>query len=115
MKKQALDNAGWSESKRKNYQTEHKGHTISFEYTSYHEDRIKFKGKYGFHNHWEGWCYRSYGVSVRDTWNVESEVYDEMFDSQTMDRQTFIDKMETKLKWYQRQEDDKAFTGKSPA
>lgn len=108
LKKQALDNAGWSESKRKNYQTEHKGHTISFEYTSYHEDRIKFKGKYGGHNHWEGWCYRSYGVSVRDTWNVESEVYDEMFDSQTMDRQTFIDKMETKLKWYQRQEDDKA-------
>jgi len=108
MKVTAQANAGWDESKRKAYESEHKGHTISFSYKNYHEDRIRYKGKSGSHNYWEGWCFRSMGITVTDTWSVQSEVYDDIFDSQTMDRQTFINQMESKLKWYQREEEDKA-------
>ena len=108
LKNTALDHVGWNESKRKEYEAEHKGHTISFSYKNYHEDRIRYVGKKGNHNHWDGWCYRSMGITVTDTWSVQSEVYDDIFDSQTMDRQTFINQMESKLKWYQREEEDKA-------
>lgn len=104
----ALEQVGWDDSKRKAYEEEHKGHTISFSYKNYHEDRVKYKGHYSNHNHWEGWCYRSLGVTVTDSWNIQDEVFDDIFDSQTMDRQTFIDRMESKLKWYQREKEDKA-------
>ena len=46
-------------------------------------------------------------MTVTDTWNIKDEVYEEIFDSQTMNLEIFKKKMESRLKYYQDQEADK--------
>ena len=50
------------------------------------------------HSYDERFCFNSYKVKVTDTWDIREEIYEETFDSQTMDKKTFIQKMKARLK-----------------
>lgn len=53
-----------------------------------------------------GFAY-AYGIKVYKTWNSYDEVYEEVFDSQTMDLNAFQGMMEAKLLEYNSREEDK--------
>lgn len=91
---------GWNENRKKQYEKENPGHTITFTYTNYHEDRVNYKGHYSNHHRADNYCFRAYGMKVQDDWSVKQEVYEEIFDSQSMDKETFEAKLKARLNSY---------------
>ena len=49
----------------------------------------------------------AYAIKVVDSWSIKHEVYEEFFDSQSMDEETFRNRMESQLRYYNSLEQDK--------
>ncbi|MDQ9833722.1 hypothetical protein RFY41_11905, partial [Acinetobacter soli] len=83
------------------------GHTITLSYqtVSYNYIWDKSGGTFSHSKHERGKHFCVY-MTVTDTWNIKDEVYEEIFDSQTMNLEIFKKKMESRLKYYQDQEAD---------
>lgn len=106
LKAQALSKAGWSSSMISSYEKEHPGHSLSVVYTLNHRD-VADRYKTGWHHHYHYYCEFAYSVSIVDTWYIKQEVYEEIFDSQSMDKETFVNKLNAKLNGYNDNKDEK--------
>ena len=93
--------AGWSRAKCDQMHQADPKYYYQF-YPSMWSSRI-FKSKSG---RTTGFAY-AYGIKVYKTWNSYEEVYEEVFDSQTMDLNAFQAMMEAKLLEYNSREEDK--------
>lgn len=93
--------AGWSRAKCDQMHQAAPKYYYQF-YPSMWSSRI-FKSKSG---RTTGFAY-AYGIKVYKTWNSYEEVYEEVFDSQTMDLKAFQRLMEAKLLEYNSREEDK--------
>lgn len=88
----------WNADKCQEYNQAHPGHQCTILYTRKHEDRKRhYEGGLFKHSYDERYCFNSYKVKVTDTWDIREEIYEETFDSQTMDKTTFIQKMKARL------------------
>lgn len=92
---------GWTNSRKQQFELANPGHSISYEYSYYHQDRVNYKGHYGNHNRFDNYCFRAAGQRVTDTWEVDTILYSEMFDSQTMDLTSFKQKLERLKQGYE--------------
>ena len=99
LKDKASSICGWSEQRVKEYNKNNPGHNCTILYTLNHEDRIH-KYKTGANTHRRNYCFYCYSVKVIDSWCIKHEVYEETFDSQSMDYETFVEKMNIRLKGY---------------
>lgn len=90
--------AEWNAEKCQEYNQTHPGHQCTILYTRKHEDRKRhYEGGLLSHSYDERYCFNSYKVKVTDTWDIREVIYEETFDSQTMDKTTFIQKMKARL------------------
>lgn len=96
-----LSYIGWDRNRINEYEAKNPNHDISLTSKLLHEDRINYKGHIGNHNRNDRYCFKSCSVKITDTWSEDSTVYEETFDSQTMDLETFKRKMEIRLKEYE--------------
>lgn len=88
----------WNAEKCQEYNQTHPGHQCTILYTRKHEDRKRhYEGGLLSHSYDERYCFNSYKVKVTDTWDIREVIYEETFDSQTMDKTTFILKMKARL------------------
>lgn len=88
----------WNAEKCQEYNQTHPGHQCTILYTRKHEDRKRhYEGRLLSHSYDERYCFNSYKVKVTDTWDIREVIYEETFDSQTMDKTTFIQKMKARL------------------
>lgn len=99
LKEKALSKTGWSSTKISTYEKSNPGHKLTITYTLNHKD-VGDKYKTGFKYHHQYFCEFAYSVSIVDSWYIKHEVYEETFDSQSMDYETFIEKMNVRLKGY---------------
>lgn len=102
IKGKATANSGWSQEKVDEYNKNNPDHNCTISYTLNHKDFTKkYKtGSITHSTHRRRLCFFSYSVRVVDTWCNKKDIYEEIFDSQTMDLSTFKKKMEAKLKYY---------------
>lgn len=93
LKTAAENSTDWNASKKKEYEKNNPGHTISLNYEqrSYNYVRDKSGGIGSHSKHWRGRHFSVY-MTVTDSWYIKQEVYEEIFDSQTMDLKTFKEK-----------------------
>lgn len=94
----ALSMTGWSYDKIKQYKDSHPGHNVDYSFSYYHYDFVAHHKQL---NHHKDFCFQAYGLKITDTWSEDSTVYEETFDSQTMDLETFKKKMQVRLKEYE--------------
>lgn len=88
----------WNAEKCQEYNQTHPGHQCTILYTRKHEDRKRhYEGGLLSHSYDERYCFNSYKVKVTDIWDIREVIYEETFDSQTMDKTTFIQKMKAGL------------------
>lgn len=88
----------WNAEKCQEYNQTHPGHQCTILYTRKHEDRKRhYEGGLLSHSYDERYCFNAYKVKVTDTWDIREVIYEETFDSQTMDQTTFILKMKARL------------------
>lgn len=88
----------WNAEKCQEYNQTHPGHQCTILYTRKREDRKRhYEGGLLSHSYDERYCFNSYKVKVTDTWDIREVIYEETFDSQTMDKTTFILKMKARL------------------
>lgn len=88
----------WNAEKCQEYNQTHPGHQCTILYTRKHEDRKRhYEGGLLSHSYDERYCFNAYKVKVTDTWDIREVIYEETFDSQTMDKTTFILKMKARL------------------
>lgn len=100
LKQLAKSKCGWDEARVAEYNRSHPNHHCEITYSLNHKD-FKEQWKHGFGGrHTKLHCFFSYSVVVEDKWNVEKDVYEEMFDSKTMNLETFTQKMHNKLNYY---------------
>lgn len=100
IKNKANSLSGWSQVKVDEYNKKNPGHTCTINYSLNHEDRREsYKHGLGSTHH-KRHCFYSYSVKVEDFWNIKHEVYEETFDSQSMDKETFEAKLKAKLNSY---------------
>ena len=100
IKNKANSLSGWNQEKVNVYNQNNPGHTCSITYTLNHEDRREsYKHGWGSTHH-KRHCFYSYSVKVVDSWYIKQEVYEETFDSQSMDKETFEAKLKARLKSY---------------
>lgn len=100
LKQLAKSKCGWDEARVAEYNRSHPNHHCEITYSLNHKD-FKEQWKHGFGGrHTKLHCFFSYSVVVEDKWNVEKDVYEEMFDSKTMNLETFTQKMHNKLDYY---------------
>lgn len=99
---------GWNSNRKAEYEKNNPGHTISLSYEqrSYNYVRDKSGGTFHHSKHWRGRHFSVY-LTVTDSWYIEREVYEETFDSQSMDKETFEAKMQARLKAYNDNKDVK--------
>ena len=98
--------SGWSLSRISEYKKNNPTHNVNVTYTDYHEDRAVYRGKWGGHNRLGVGCFRARGMKITDSWVDEKILYEEIFDSQTMDLNTFKEKMKIRLQGYQDETSD---------
>lgn len=92
---------GWSQRKVDEYNRNNPGHNCYISYTLNHIDfRESYKNNIFGSRHYKRHCFYSYDVYVHDSWYIKHEVYEEVFDSQSMDKETFMKKMEARLRSY---------------
>lgn len=100
IKNKANSLSGWSQEKVDEYNKKNPGHTCTITYTLNHKDfRESYKHGLGSTHH-KRHCFYSYSVKVVDSWYIKQEVYEEIFDSQSMDKETFEAKLKARLKSY---------------
>lgn len=100
IKNKANSLSGWNQEKVNVYNQNNPGHTCSITYTLNHEDhRESYKHGWGSTHH-KRHCFYSYSVKVVDSWYIKQEIYEETFDSQSMDKETFEAKLKARLKSY---------------
>ena len=100
IKNKANSLSGWNQEKVNVYNQNNPGHTCSITYTLNHEDRREsYKHGWGSTHH-KRHCFYSYSVKVVDSWYIKQEIYEETFDSQSMDKETFEAKLKARLKSY---------------
>ena len=100
--KTAAENAtGWNARKKNDYEKNNPGHTTSLNYEQRSYDYVRDKsGGIGSHSkHWRGRHFSVY-MTVIDSWYIKQEVYEETFDSQSMDKETFEAKLKARLNSY---------------
>ena len=92
---------GWNLNRKSEYEKNNPGHTISLNYEQryYNYTRDKSGGLTSHSKHWRGRHFSVY-MTVVDSWYIKQEVYEEMFDSQSMDKETFEAKLKARLKSY---------------
>lgn len=107
LKTAAENSTDWNASRKKEYEKNNPGHTISLNYEqrSYNYVRDKSGGIGSHSKHWRGRHFSVY-MTVTDSWYIKQEVYEEIFDSQTMDLKTFKEKMKIRLQGYQDETSD---------
>lgn len=98
--------SGWSLSRINEYKKNNPTHNVEVAYKDYHEDRAVYRGKWGGHNRLGVGCFRARGMKITDSWVDEKILYEEIFDSQTMDLKTFKEKMKIRLQGYQDETSD---------
>lgn len=106
LKDKAASQCGWNQNKVDEYNRNNPGHTCTITYTLNHVN-LRESYKTGFHRHYKRHCFYSYSVKVVDTWSIKQEVYEEIFDSESMDEETFKKRMNSKLGYYNSLESDK--------
>lgn len=106
MQSKTYQYSGWSLSRINEYKNNNPTHNIDVAYTDYHEDRAIYRGKWGGHNRLGIGCFRARGMKITDSWVDEKILYEEIFDSQTMDLKTFKEKMKIRLQGYQDETSD---------
>ena len=100
IKNKANSLSGWNQEKVNVYNQNNPGHTCSITYTLNHEDRREsYKHGWGSTHH-KRHCFYSYSVKVVDSWYIKHEIYEETFDSQSMDKETFEAKLKARLNSY---------------
>ena len=100
IKNKANSLSGWNQEKVNVYNQNNPGHTCSITYTLNHEDRREsYKHGWGSTHH-KRHCFYSYSVKVVDSWYIKQEIYEETFDSQSMDKETFEAKLKARLNSY---------------
>ena len=100
IKNKANSLSGWSQEKVDEYNKKNPGHTCTITYTLNHKDiRESYKHGWGSTHH-KRHCFYSYSVKVVDSWYIKQEVYEETFDSQSMDKDVFMEKMKARLNSY---------------
>lgn len=100
IKNKANSLSGWNQEKVNVYNQNNPGHTCSITYTLNHEDRREsYKHGWGSTHH-KRHCFYSYSVKVVDSWYIKQEIYEETFNSQSMDKETFEAKLKARLKSY---------------
>lgn len=106
MQSKTYQYSGWSLSRINEYKNNNPTHNVDVAYTDYHEDRAIYRGKWGGHNRLGIGCFRARGMKITDSWVDEKILYEEIFDSQTMDLKTFKEKMKIRLQGYQDETSD---------
>ena len=98
LKDKLFQRCEWNEAKCNEYNIQNPGHDCTITYVKRHEDRNRHYGGGLFsHSYDERYCFHSYRVKVRDQWDIREDVYEEIFDSQTMDKTTFMKRMQARL------------------
>lgn len=106
LKDKAYSQTGWNQSRVDEYNKNNPGHTCTITYTLNHIDHTE-SYKHGLGSrHYKRHCFYSYSVKVIDSWYIKKEVYEETFDSQSMDLETFVNKMNAKLNGYNDNKDE---------
>lgn len=101
LKDKAYSQCGWNQATVDSYNQSNPGHKCTISYSLNHVNfREKYQHGWGS-THYKRHCFYSYSVTVIDKWSNQKEVYEETFDSQTMDLANFKKKMEERLKGYQ--------------
>lgn len=101
VKEKLYQKTGWNEDKCQQYNQANPGHHCTIIYSRLHEDRQRhYSGGWFSHSYDERYCFNSYRVKVTDKWDIREDVYEEIFDSQTMDKTTFMNKMKARLQGY---------------
>lgn len=108
LKASAESATGWNSVRKDEYEKNNPGHTITLAYEtvsfSYSRDQ---KGSFTSRSkHWRGKHWAVY-MTVTDSWYTKQEVYEETFDSESMDEETFKKRMNSKLNYYNDMESDK--------
>lgn len=104
----------WNTAKCQAYNKQNPGHECKVQYFKKHEDRQRhYKGGTFKHSYDERYCFNSYAVRVTDSWDIREEVYEEIFDSQTMDKTTFMNQMKARLEGYK--EENEAYLKDHPS
>lgn len=95
--------AGWSREKVADYNKNHPGHHAVITYTLQSHRRVwrHHHGKYYFR------IFYAYGIRVADSWSTKKEVFEDFFDSESMDEDVFRKRMESQLRYYNSLEQDK--------
>lgn len=102
--------AGWNQAKVDKYNKEHPGHHATITYVLQHENRREsYKHGWGA-RHYKRHCFYAYSIKIVDSWSIKHEVYEENFDSESMDEETFKKRMESQLKYWNSLESDKPFS-----
>lgn len=101
--------AGWNQAKVDKYNKEHPGHHATITYMLQHENRREsYKHGWGA-RHYKRHCFYAYSIKIVDSWSIKHEVHEEIFDSESMDEETFRKRMESQLKYWNSLESDKPF------
>ena len=99
--------AGWNQAKVDKYNKEHPGHHATITYVLQHENRREsYKHGWGA-RHYKRHCFYAYSIKIVDSWSIKHEVHEEIFDSESMDEETFRKRMESQLKYWNSLESDK--------
>lgn len=107
LKNKAEQQCGWSQKKVDEYKKNNPGHNCYISYILNHIDfRQSYKPLFGS-RHYKRHCFYSYSVYVYDSWYIKHDVYEEIFDSQKMDKETFLQKMQARLRNYNENTDIK--------
>lgn len=108
LKRQAEMSTGWNAARKSQYEHQHPGHTITIDYAmdSYSYVRDKDGNMWKSSAHWRG-MHWTVNMTVRESWSSKQEVYSEVFDSESMDENTFKKRMDNQLKYYNSLESDK--------
>ena len=102
--------AGWNQAKVDKYNKEHPGHHATITYVLQHENRREsYKHGWGA-RHYKRHCFYAYSIKIVDSWSIKHEVHEEIFDSESMDEETFRKRMESQLKYWNSLESDKPFS-----
>ena len=76
--------SGWSREKVQTYNSTHPGHSATISYI-FHTERRTWRRHHG---HYYFRDFYAYSIKVIDTWNTKTEVYDAVFDSRTMTKES---------------------------
>lgn len=108
LKATAESATGWNDNRKRDYERNNPGHTITLKYETISFSYAYDKGDNMFSHskHWRG-KHWTVNMTVSESWYVKNEVYEEIFDSETMDEETFKKRMTSKLNYYNSLESDK--------